>query len=198
MGTTELTLSHKAAQNRIGSQTITRLRPLWRLLDGSSLDATTERWLAACIAVIQDQRQTSAALAALYVDQFKKATLGVAARPVLAGAAPIEALATSLLVTGPLSVKSAVARGVPLVRAMSVAEASSSAAAVRHAMNAGRETITASVAADPAGRGWRRVTSGRACKFCQMLAGRGAVYSADTADFQCHDGCNCSAEPVYR
>jgi hypothetical protein len=30
-----------------------------------------------------------------------------------------------------------------------------------------------------------------------MLAGRGSVYSADTAEFEAHDHCGCSAEPVY-
>jgi hypothetical protein len=30
-----------------------------------------------------------------------------------------------------------------------------------------------------------------------MLAGRGAVYSADTVDFHTHGHCGCTAEPVY-
>lgn len=62
--------------------------------------------------------------------------------------------------------------------------------------DAGRDTVRVSLAADPAGRGWERRTRTGSCKFCQMLAGRGAVYSADTADFASHDDCNCLAVPV--
>lgn len=62
--------------------------------------------------------------------------------------------------------------------------------------DAGRDTVRASLAADPHGRGWERHTRPGSCKFCQMLAGRGAVYSADTADFASHDDCNCLAVPV--
>jgi len=45
--------------------------------------------------------------------------------------------------------------------------------------------------------GFRRVTSGSPCAFCSMLASRGAVYSRRGADFQAHDGCSCSPEPVW-
>lgn len=60
-----------------------------------------------------------------------------------------------------------------------------------------RYTITESSAADPAAAGWQRVTDGAACAFCQMLAGRGAVYSEAGADFASHDACGCSAVPAW-
>jgi hypothetical protein len=44
----------------------------------------------------------------------------------------------------------------------------------------------------------QRVLGGAGCDFCQMLAGRGEVYSAETADFEAHDHCGCTAEPIYR
>lgn len=59
-----------------------------------------------------------------------------------------------------------------------------------------RYTITTSSFADPAARGWQRVGVGK-CDFCQMLLGRGAVYTEDTADFPAHDNCNCGAEPAF-
>lgn len=40
---------------------------------------------------------------------------------------------------------------------------------------------------------WARETSGGGCDFCEMLAGRGAVYYSDTADFESHDNCHCMA-----
>jgi hypothetical protein len=63
--------------------------------------------------------------------------------------------------------------------------------------DAGRNTVIGSLKEDPRGRGWSRQTSGSACGFCEMLAGRGAVYSADTADFQSHDHCFCVAVPRW-
>jgi hypothetical protein len=41
------------------------------------------------------------------------------------------------------------------------------------------------------------VTSGNACDFCSMLADRGAVYGEASAEFEAHDHCSCSAQPVY-
>lgn len=61
----------------------------------------------------------------------------------------------------------------------------------------GRDTVRQSAIADPKAVGWQRVTAG-GCDFCQMLAGRGEVYSEATADFQSHDNCGCIAEPVFR
>ena len=60
-----------------------------------------------------------------------------------------------------------------------------------------RQTITTNAQRDPSSLGWRRVTSGSGCKFCQMLASRGAVYRADTARFAAHSNCSCSASPVF-
>lgn len=62
--------------------------------------------------------------------------------------------------------------------------------------NVGRDTITISSIADPGATGWQRSASG-GCNFCQMLAGRGAVYSKTTVDFGAHDNCNCTAVPAF-
>lgn len=60
-----------------------------------------------------------------------------------------------------------------------------------------RFTITESATADPGARGWQRTGVGE-CKFCDMLIGRGAVYSEATADFAAHDNCKCSAVPAWK
>jgi hypothetical protein len=66
----------------------------------------------------------------------------------------------------------------------------------RRIANASRGTITGSSIADPAADGWQRVGSGE-CEFCDMLIGRGAVYSEAGADFASHDHCNCTAAPAF-
>ena len=60
-----------------------------------------------------------------------------------------------------------------------------------------RQTVAQSSIADPKARGWQREVSAKACEFCIMLAGRGAVFSESTADFESHDACSCSASPNF-
>lgn len=59
-----------------------------------------------------------------------------------------------------------------------------------------RDTITTNRHRDPEAVGWRRVSSGK-CKFCAMLASRGAVYREETARFAAHTNCHCTAQPVF-
>lgn len=59
-----------------------------------------------------------------------------------------------------------------------------------------RYTIARSATADPAAAGWQRQGIGE-CQFCNMLIGRGAVYSEATADFAAHDNCKCEAVPAW-
>lgn len=61
-----------------------------------------------------------------------------------------------------------------------------------------RDTITTNTRRDPAAHGWRRISSGSGCKFCRMLADRGAVYSGKGARFAAHENCHCSAEPAFQ
>lgn len=62
--------------------------------------------------------------------------------------------------------------------------------------NADRQTVQASSIADRSARGWARAGIG-GCDFCQMLIGRGAVYTETTADFESHDRCGCVAVPAF-
>jgi len=172
---------------------------LWSLVDPKRLDQTVPQWLEAAMALIQVRRVESARLASNYLRAFQtiEAPTAAAFPALLATRMETLAVSTSLRVVGPISVKRAMMAGESLSRASEVAATNTSRAAMRHALEGGRDTITATVRADPAVRGFRRVTSGDACKFCTMLASRGAVYSGATATFQAHDGCSCSAEPVY-
>lgn len=68
----------------------------------------------------------------------------------------------------------------------------------KYALTGARETVAASTAADPQSAGWHRETRGAgACRFCRLLAGRGAVYKRATADFAAHNDCNCVAVPSW-
>jgi hypothetical protein len=196
-----LTEAHRVAQGRIGRDIVRQIISSWPLLDPLALDATFERWLATVLPLIRSNRASSARLAASYIDMFKKLELGAAAstKVVLTEALNTEAVSTSLLVTGPVSIKSAVARAVPLERASTNALVRVAGAATRHVLEGGRSTISDTVKNDRQALGWARATSGKPCHFCAMLASRGPVYKgAETADFQPHDACHCEPEPIYR
>jgi hypothetical protein len=66
----------------------------------------------------------------------------------------------------------------------------------RRIVDTARDVLTGSAFQDPSARGWQREGSGE-CAFCDMLIGRGAVYSEETADFASHDNCHCIAVPAF-
>lgn len=62
-----------------------------------------------------------------------------------------------------------------------------------------RDSITGNARLDSEAIGWSRVTRPGACKFCLMLADRGAVYrSESTAIFAAHSNCHCASRPEFR
>lgn len=197
LATRRLTEAHRLSQLRVGVRTIAALRSVWPLLDPDRLDRTFERWLTAALPIIRQQHGASSQIAANYLDTFKRFELGddAVSNPVGVDLRD-KAVTSSLLVTGPVSIKRAMIRGVPLGRALSTAEAASSAAGMRHALQGGTDTVLSTLRSDPDAHGWARVASGKACKFCASLDGK--VHQKDNADFPAHDGCSCSQEPVYR
>lgn len=198
VGAARLTEAHRVAQARIGAATVVRMRAVWPLLDPSDIDGTVVRWLNAATPIIEAQRIHSTRLAETYLSTFKSIETGGTVDTIPAAPAPLEQIHTSLTVTGPYQVRHASALGTPLVQALLTAEAAAAAAALRHALNGGRDTILGTVAADPEAIGWARVARGRCCAFCAMLASRGPVYTSEgSADFHAHDSCACAAEPVY-
>jgi hypothetical protein len=67
----------------------------------------------------------------------------------------------------------------------------------RSIADAHRLTVVQSSISDPQASGWKRVGVGSNCGFCQMLIGRGAVYTEASVTFRSHDHCNCAASPVW-
>ena len=203
-----LTEAHRLAQVALSKGTVADFLAAWRLLDPTALDATFPAYARVAKLIIQANRNKSTALAQAYLEAFRKAE-GVTAPLTAARAAELaEAQAmTSLMVTGPVTIREGLGRGLQAEAAVRRAMVASAGAVTRHALNGGRETIEATVERDSRAEGLARVTDGKPCYFCAMLAGRGAVYKDDfkssNAKFtgsgvaKCHDHCGCSLEPVY-
>lgn len=196
-----LTEAHRLAQVRIGALISRQVIDSFELLDPADIEGTTERWLRTLTPQVNQYHQASARLSAEYLARFRALELVGPAdswAPTLAGFLPPEQIATSLTVTGPVALRDKLSRGMDLPLALDQAKASAAGSGTRLALDGGRSTVTGAIRSDRRVRGYARVTSGRSCAFCAMLASRGPVYSRDTGAFRSHDHCKCATEPVYR
>ncbi|MFP3968419.1 hypothetical protein SMC26_39410 [Actinomadura fulvescens] len=114
---------------------------------------------------------------------------------------PTDAVVGSLIWTGPRMAKAMIRRGDDRNVSARVGTMVGRSA-MRHTLNAGRETTRRLVVNDPAAWGWARITDADPCEFCKMLATRGPVYkTARTAGNELnryHDGCGCSVVAVFK
>lgn len=195
-----ITEQHRLVQLGIRAQALrdfSQLWPLWTPTDSRSFaDLVT-----ATTTLVRAYHPISASVAASYFSAFRAAENvdGAAGLPVLAAAPPDAMIATSLYTTGETATRKAIGAGRPPEDAMQAAFVRTSGAVSRHILDGGRDTIIASVTADPQALGWGRVTDGDPCYFCLTLASRGPVYKTEqSAGFQAHDHCGCAAEPFYR
>ncbi|MDG4792693.1 hypothetical protein [Micromonospora sp. WMMD1082] len=173
------------------------------LLDPQRLDATFPAYARVVAEIVADARWVSALTAGAFYLTHRESLRVVDEVPALAyaGDIPYARLATSLLVTGPVTVKRATADGDSPAQAAARGRSATARATIRHVTNAGRETIRDTSRRDRLALGFARVTDGDPCYFCAMLASRGPIYkSAKTAgaDDPYHDGCGCVVAPVYR
>lgn len=199
MPASPLTELHRRQQLALRAATLRQVTALWPALDWNRLDDTYPALLASIGPLVYRQRELSALLAANYLEVFRR-DAGVGEPLTIVEPPPLEVarLAKSLAVTSVASAKAAATRGILGERAMSTALVRTLGSVGRMVLDAGRETIVETVRADPVARGWQRVTSAKACSWCRMLEGRGAVYKEETSRFASHDHCGCTSEPVYR
>lgn len=194
-----LTQRHRAQQLLLRRATVAQMAHLWPALDWARLDATYPAFAVQVAALVQRNRRTSAGLAAAYLRAFRQTSgLPGQAKAVFAEPLIVDQFTASLAATSIAPIKSAASRGVAAEIAMRNGFTQASGSMARLVLNASRETIVQTLAVDSGARGYQRILGGDGCEFCQMLADRGGVYSAETADFQSHDHCGCTAEPVYR
>lgn len=197
MSTAELTRQYRRQSLALRAATLRDLQRLWPALDFARIDATFPTFLTGVMPLIQRDRRRAAGLASVYVKAHRlEAGIPGTVAVKLAGPAPVEQVATSMHYTTVEAVKVATRAGYTPVKAMESSLVQTMGSAGRLVLDGGRETVQATAVADPRTAGWQRVTSG-GCTFCRMLAGRGAVYSEASSDFEAHDHCACSAEPVY-
>lgn len=193
----QLTEQHRRAQLVVQAQVIRDFSRLWPLWKGDSV--SFGQLVAATVPLVKLHHQTSSAVATAYYEAFRKAEKVAGAAPSQAAPAVNEAqVVSSLYATGEAMTRKAIAAGQSPQAAMQGALVRTSGAVSRHALNGGRGAITRSIEADGQVEAYIRITDGDPCAFCAMLAARGGVYlTEETASFESHDACGCTAEPFY-
>lgn len=189
---------HRLEQLAVRSALLRDLLRLWPLFEPTDF-ATWDRFVPAAAVLVRSRHRDSAGVALRYLADFRRLE-GVTAplEPVLADPPPEAVTREALRATGLMGTLNARRAGLSLAAAAANGFVRVSGSATRLVLAGGRDTILSTLQDDTAKPGWQRVTGGRACDFCRMLAGRGAVYGAATVHFQAHDHCSCMAEPAYR
>ncbi|MCK9921610.1 ADP-ribosyltransferase [Frankia sp. AgPm24] len=193
---TALTDQYRRQQLALRAATTKDLRTVWPLFDGS--DESFAAFAQAATSLILNRADTSTGLASAYYRQIRAAE-GIVGEiiPRRAPRPPESLIKTALVSTGLAGTRRAIGAGQTPAQARATGLVQAAGAAARLVLSGGRRTVEDTVRADPQALGWARVTSGRACAFCAMLASRGPVYKSDTGAFQAHDHCACTNEPVF-
>jgi hypothetical protein len=193
-----LTRRHYLAQLGVRAATSRDVMSLWGTVDPTNLTGTYDQFARAATVLTRARHATSSGVAANYQEEFRKAERVAGRAAVKLGAALTPADALNVIRGAGLSgIINSRQRGFSPQAAARNGLVKVLGATTRLVLGGGRDTIIESVGADTQTAHWQRVTSGEPCAFCAMLATRGAVFTADTADFEAHDHCSCSAEAAY-
>lgn len=218
-----LTEAHRVSQGQNGALVAYIVAQLWlRSIDLNDISGSAANLVTRLIPLLKLRRDHSALLARRYYEAFRKVEIGGTDGFSLPPMTELnlEALETSLRVTGEVALKKKIA-GLPLNKdipeltqrvllkqALEETAEQISGSATRHVMNGGRDEIQSALAEDPVALGYIRVTDADPCYFCAMLASRGPVYDDESFDesdprfvgagqHKVHDHCGCGVEPVY-
>lgn len=191
----QATTAHRRDLAILATALTRRVNRISMAADPVDIDRWWDQASPELIAIVAQGHDVAAALARRYLTGHA-AIEGVDLDPVTIGANRRE-IATSLHVTGPVAFKTNMRISADPARARLVMSTALRGSAQRLTVAGDRATIVGTVQGSDQIAGWRRISSGSSCAFCAMLVSRGAVYSKASADFQSHDHCSCSPEPLY-
>lgn len=193
--TDELTQNYRYRSLAVRAAALKQLTQAWSF-DLDDIDGSWRKLEPAVLAITELRHRDAANLAGGYYMGHRAAS-GVLGTPDLQYAKfDRTQAANNLHLLGPILTKKAIAANQPNADRTALVRVAGEV--TRLTLAGGRQTLLQSIMADEYADGWRRITSGKACEFCAMLAGRGAVYKEETVKFQSHGHCSCQPEPVYR
>lgn len=188
---------YRSAQVALRAKTLKDLLKLWPAFDVNNIKRTWPAFEEASVLLVQAHARTSAGLASAFYRMVREASGASGLYAPQLVIPPTDAIVAGLQIVGPYNAAKQLALGKLPEEVAKNTLVNLSGETTRHVLNAGRMTVVETTKADSEARGWRRETSSNPCSFCSMLAGRGAVYSSDTADFRSHRHCACVATPAF-
>lgn len=192
---------YRAEQLAIRAQSLRGLLDIWKGVKPADLSGTIDTFTTAAVLLALDGYDDAALSASRYLPIFRRAE-GIRGEPpaVITSPGPARVdIAANLRGAALSGIITARRAGMSTAKAADNGLVKVAGALAKIVLTGGWMTILSHTQRDPVALGWQRVTSGDPCAFCRMLAGRGPVYKSEgAADFTPHDGCGCTAEPVYR
>ena len=193
----------RTEQRTIARRVLREMARLWPQLDPERIDETWPPLVALIERVVASEHSVASQVGIAEYLALRGAEGVTSVFLPSPAALALEAVRTSLTVTGPVAMKLAIRRGLPRPQASKLALVQLQGAAARHVLNGVRDTTLAAVAADPEVLGWARIARPGGCAFCVMLSTRGGVYrSKETAltsksGTAYHDHCGCVTQPIF-
>ena len=179
-----------------------RLKAIFKLLDPFETDLTYPAFEAAFLAEMERVAGRHYVLERAFLEAYISREFGIKPQGTDAAFTALttgqkEAAKSSLSSLTRSSIKAHTAKGHSITKAYTDAETRVLGLGKRVARDPSRE-LTAKASGRTRGLGYykRVTTSGNTCSWCEMIAGRGAVYTIDTAQGSWHDNCSCLAVPA--
>lgn len=204
----DLTNEHRQQLARVTDRAAADVANQFRSADVDDIDGWWDRSSPRIEATVAQGYRQAADLGAEYLTEHA-AEVGSTVQPVVTRPND-RRIRESLRISGPVAFKANMRVTGEPDAALRTMIARGSQTAQRLTAAGSRETVSETIRTAPTIIGYRRVAQPGACDFCQMLEGRGAVYSAATvarvgqkprgnqrAGSSYHDNCRCLSEPVY-
>lgn len=190
---------HRATQLELRAKALRDMQRLWRSVDPTNLERTIDGFANAAAVLIYEWRAESAEASARYVDELRQAEGAGGAITIMVGDGPSHAeLVAAIRGAALAGIVRARRRGHSVEAAARAGFVRASGTAGAQVLAGGRDVVAGAVRGDDQAVAWARVTSGKACEFCAMLASRGPVFTTAAAAGEAfHDHCACTVEPVY-
>lgn len=194
-----LTDGYRTAQLGLRRTAAIRVAAMWNL-NFDDLDRSFSLWLGPAAALLGAAKAGTVHLSDAYVAAFVTSETGQLTAPAGIDPAPYATLArtgrplAAALAPALYTVKARLADGADPAVASFGGQARAVRATVEETQAAADDSLADAFDAQPAVRGWRRVTSGRACGACLAMAG-GEIEEPGTP-MDRHVNCGCTKEPV--
>lgn len=207
------TVQHRKDLDEIAGAVADQVRAATIGVDTANIDRWWDTRRATVTGIIVAGNREAQSAAGRYL-LAHAAGAGVAINPVFP-TVDLNQIETSLRVTGPVAFKKHMSLTGSPTSAAQTMRRRLTGSAERQALAGARSTVAETITRARLIVGWQRITAAGACKFCEMLAGRGAVYksSASAAGVvggrggfprgtrqigrSFHDHCRCTVEPLY-